>query len=488
VKKLQQSFFKTGRNAGFLLFGITLLGAVLRFWALDAESYWLDETASAIWASGTIAETIALAKADVHPPLYFILLGFWGDIFGRGDFALRTFSVVLGVLCIPLLFVTARELFKKESVAIIAALLLAVSQFHVQFSQEARGYAMMCFLAICSMYLFLRLLKSPTFTKIFFYFLSGIILLYTHLFGALFIITQNIFLLFFKKNFGLSFKRWAAIQIALFVTFLPWLFIIRDQMAAHKEFWILPFQLSSLPQLLLNFSGSLTVWGIIALAIFCSAIAFALWHKRVFLKSEWEFSFVLLWFAVPIIIAIIASILLQPVFMPRFLIGTLPAFLLLAAYGIHLLKIRFLIISAIAILTICSLINSSILLQETNKERWREAVQFTEDLLQPGDTIIFHAGFTDGTYARYAFKNSIEKLRFPREGNDITPHDLDDLRLLIRDKRRIALVLSHSRDANGDIVKVLKEQFAVKHHRVYAHRSAGSHRELEGVEVYFFEK
>ncbi|HYF04400.1 MAG TPA: hypothetical protein VEC36_13535, partial [Patescibacteria group bacterium] len=135
-----------------------------------------------------------------------------------------------------------------------------------------------------------------------------------------------------------------------------------------------------------------------------------------------------------------------------------------------------------------SLINCAILLKEVNKERWREAVHFTENLLKEGDTIIFHAGFTDGTYARYAFKNGIEKLRFPQEGNDIHPYNLDELRSLTRDKKRIALVLSHSRDTNSDIVKVLKEQFAEKHHRVYIHRSAGSHKELVGVEVYFFEK
>lgn len=491
-KALPPNLFKSS----FLLVLITALAAFLRFYALGFESYWLDETASAMWSAGSLAAILQECAGDVHPPLYFILLKFWGEVFGRSDWALRAFSALCGTLAVPVVYFTAQELFKRSSAALAAALLLAVSQFHVQFSQEARSYAMMCFGAVLSTLFFLRLLKTPSFKNVFFYFLAAVLLLYTHLFGAFFIIAHTVFFLLFKNDCKVSFKKWAAIQFTLFITFLPWMFVIRGQMAAHKEFWILPLQISSLPQLLLNFSGSLTVWGVIALVIFCGLIAFALWRKKgsfksdpaFSLKSDPAFSLVVLWFFVPVILALLVSVLLQPVFMPRFLIGTLPAFLLISAYGIDLLKTKSFKTFAIAILTICSLINCAILLHEINKERWREAVHFTENLLKEGDTIIFHAGFTGGTYERYAFKKGIEKIPFPRAGNDITAPELSDLRSVVRDKKHIALVLSHSRDEHGDIVKVLKEQFAEKHHRVYAHRSAGSHKEVVGVEVWVFEK
>lgn len=481
-------FLKTGINAGFLLFIITLLGAILRFYGLTHESFWLDETASAIWAHKPIAEILQM-QGEVHPPLYYLLLSFWVKIFGSSDFSLRSVSALFGTVSIPLLYFTARELFKNKNTALIAALFLAVAQFHLQYSQEARSYTMMVLLVIASMFSALRFLKTGSFKSAVLYILVSILLLYSHNFGAFFLITQNIFFLIFKKEFSVSFKRWILIQTIIAIAFLPWIGVMQRQAAAIEgSYWIEVPGIMSLAQLLLNFSGSLTVWGVITLAVFLSLIGFALWSKRSSFKNDPAFVFAVLWFVMPLLIALIVSVVKQPVFIPRFLIGTLPPFLLLAAYGIDLLKKNSFKNITVAIITICSLINCGILLKETNKERWREAVKFTGSFLKPGDTIIFHAGFIDGAYNHYAFNNGIEHLQFPREGNDITPQNLNELRNTIRDKNRIVLILSHSRDTDGDIVKVLKERFAEKQHRVYAHRSAGSHKELVGVEVYLFEK
>ncbi len=471
-----------------MLLIITLLGAILRFYGLVHESFWLDESASGIWAYRPMSEILQM-QGEVHPPLYYLFLSFWVKIFGGSDFSLRAVSAVFGTLSIPLLFFTARELFKNNRIALIAALFLAVSQFHLQFSQEARNYAMMVFLVTASMYSALRFLKTNSFKSAVLYILVSVLLLYSHNFGAFFLITQNIFFLFFKKQYLISFKKWILVQSIIALAFLPWAGVMQRQAAAIEgNYWIEVPGIMSLAQLLLNFSGSLTVWGIISLVVFLSLIALALWHKRISFKNDPAFVFVVLWFVLPLTIALIVSFTLQPIFVPRFLIGMLPAFLLLAACGIDLLKKSSFKIITVAIITICSLINCGIFLQETNKERWREAVQFTENLLKPDDTIIFHAGFIDGAYNHYAFKNSIEQIQFPREGNDITPENLGELRNIIRDKNRIFLILSHSRDTKGDIVKVLKEQFAEKQHRVYAHLSAGSHKKIVGVEVYVFEK
>ncbi|MES2766345.1 MAG: glycosyltransferase family 39 protein [Bacteroidota bacterium] len=481
-------FLKTGSNAGFLLFIVTLLGAILRFYGLAHESFWLDETASAIWAHKPVAEILQM-QGEVHPPLYYLLLSFWVKVFGGSDFSLRAVSAIFSTVSIPLLYFTARELFKNKNTALISSLFLAVAQFHLQFSQEARSYTMMVFLVIASMYSVLRFLKTGSFKNAILYIFTSVLLLYSHNFGAFFLITQNIFFLIFKREYAASFKKWILVQSIIALIFLPWLGVMMRQAAAIEgNYWIEAPGIMSLAQLLLNFSGSLTVWGIITLVAFLSLIGLALWHKRTSFKSYPAFVFVLLWFVLPLIIALIVSIVKQPVFMPRFLIGTLPAFLLLAACGIELLQKNSFKNIAVAIITICSLINCTILLQETNKERWREAVIFTENLLKSDDTIIFHAGFIDGAYNHYTFKNSTEQVQFPREGNDITPENLIELQNTIRDKKRIFLVLSHSRDTNGYIVKVLKESFAEKQHRVYAHRSAGSHKELVGVEVYVFEK
>jgi len=133
------------------IFWVLLLGLILRLFSLN-QSLWLDEAIGAIavrdysyW--GIITNFI---KGDTHPPLYYLTLKFWTDIFGYSEVAMRSLSVLFGILTIYVVYSIARFMihdlgFRKEKhtlFPLIAALLVATAPLHVYYSQEVRMYAM----------------------------------------------------------------------------------------------------------------------------------------------------------------------------------------------------------------------------------------------------------------------------------------------------------------------------------------------------------
>lgn len=71
---------------------------------------------------------------DKHPVHIYITSAFV-KIFGLGDFTTRLPSAVFGVLGVLVIFILAKYLFKKDLPAYFAALFLAISPYHLQFSR-----------------------------------------------------------------------------------------------------------------------------------------------------------------------------------------------------------------------------------------------------------------------------------------------------------------------------------------------------------------
>src|SRR5262249_6070059 len=137
---------------------IVLFGLALRLYRLDHQSYWGDEVFTlALIKLPWAGMHAAMVKDVVHPPLHYYLLHEWCRMFGLGTLQGRLLSVIFGTLAIPALYFLAKLLFNRET-ALVSALLLAVSQVGIQYSQEARAYAQLLLLTICSAYLFLRAL------------------------------------------------------------------------------------------------------------------------------------------------------------------------------------------------------------------------------------------------------------------------------------------------------------------------------------------
>lgn len=120
---------------------VTAAGAGLRLFRLGHKSLWVDEAISCVLAT-TGNDPVEL------PPLYFKLLGLTIKLAGsEEEWALRLLSALCGIMAIPLVFFLGREAGDRWT-GMAAALILAVSPYHIQISQEARNYSLLCLLAL----------------------------------------------------------------------------------------------------------------------------------------------------------------------------------------------------------------------------------------------------------------------------------------------------------------------------------------------------
>jgi uncharacterized membrane protein len=131
-------------RAFWLVAGLTALGAVLRFAALELQAYHHDEivTASRLLRTTFWHAMDAVGFSESAPPLYYALAWFWTQVTGTGELGLRSLSAVAGVLTIPVAYFIGREL-RGTRAGVLAAALVAVNPMLLWYSQEARAYALL---------------------------------------------------------------------------------------------------------------------------------------------------------------------------------------------------------------------------------------------------------------------------------------------------------------------------------------------------------
>ena len=123
-----------------LLAAITIIGIFLRFYLIDAQSIWLDETTSLFVAEQSVYNIIAGIGFDQHtPPAYYIILHYWLKLFGSSANALRGFSAVFDSINILLIWSVANRLFGYRA-ALYTAAIFAVSPYLIFYAQEGRMY------------------------------------------------------------------------------------------------------------------------------------------------------------------------------------------------------------------------------------------------------------------------------------------------------------------------------------------------------------
>jgi hypothetical protein len=147
-------------RAFWIVAGLTLLAAVLRFATLGAQSLHHDEivTAGRILGGGFGEAMEGVRDSESAPPLYYALAWGWTQLAGTGEFGLRSLSAMAGVATVPVAHLLATEL-RGRRAGIFAAALVAVNPMLLWYSQEARGYALLAFLCAASALYFVRALE-----------------------------------------------------------------------------------------------------------------------------------------------------------------------------------------------------------------------------------------------------------------------------------------------------------------------------------------
>ena len=127
-----------------------MLGLVLRFWRLGEWSLWIDEAHT--WRDATlpmVGDRGFFGSDRGQYPLAFLLVRGLLSLgwIGSDEFGLRAPFAVVGALSVPALALAGRRIVGPTA-AVAAAWLCAVHPWHLFWSQNARGYALMFLFAI----------------------------------------------------------------------------------------------------------------------------------------------------------------------------------------------------------------------------------------------------------------------------------------------------------------------------------------------------
>ena len=146
--------------APWLVITITVIGGLLRIFALGNKGMWLDETFSVWMASHSVAEMLQwIVRIDQHPPLYYLLLHYWIALNGGTPYYVRLLSVLFGAGTIPIIYLIGKRM-SGVVMGLVAAVFLALSLFNIYFAQETRMYTLLTFNAAVAIYALVRLLTD----------------------------------------------------------------------------------------------------------------------------------------------------------------------------------------------------------------------------------------------------------------------------------------------------------------------------------------
>ena len=119
------------------------------------ESLWMDEGLSIGIASQPLFDIPGVLRVDGSPPLYYMLLSVWMDVFGDGPAETQALSVLVALIAVPGGMWAGWSLFGRRA-GLICAALCAVNPFLTGYAQETRMYSMMLVLSLLATAAFLH--------------------------------------------------------------------------------------------------------------------------------------------------------------------------------------------------------------------------------------------------------------------------------------------------------------------------------------------
>lgn len=415
------------------LVGISIVGLLFRLWHLTSISLWHDEAFSALLIKYSWSEMMYRIGLDVHPPMYYIFLRIWHYAFGDSLFALRGMSVLFGIATIVITYYFVKYAFQNKRAALIAAALIAVNPFQIQYVTEARMYTMGAFFAVAATFALTAALRNQTqyylistnevlqkqlkkcFLKYYALFaLMSAILIYTHYYLLFMVAALGMYaLLYCAITFRLQLSKYVYVVLSgilIGLSFLPWLKIFLFQ---YKQvgagYWIPPMDRWSIPSTLYELLIRLpnpTHWMFALIAL----ITIYVLIRTIIKQKETEKWLVLAGFLAPFGGAILFAILAHlkgdssSVYLVRYFIFCSSFYLILIALWLSEFKIKRigqLLIAILIIANVYSIWNYWNELQVQTKPGMAKAAAFLNVNVEPQHKIFVGSSFEFFNYKYY---------------------------------------------------------------------------------------
>jgi MFS family permease len=316
---------------GFLLV-LMLASAFMRTRYLSGQ-FWMDEAITTGISSHSLSAIPGILRHDGNPPLYYMLLHVWIQIFGASESATHALSLLFGLLTIPVGFWAGWSLFGRRA-GIMAAVLLAFSAFLTQYAQETRMYELMGLLGLFATAGFLHGFVFGRRKYLIMFSIALALMLYTQSWGVFFWLGSAIALIpvYLRSDDRRGLLRDAAMSfIGAGILYLPWLPNFLYQAKHTAAPWDSSPHFGAPVQLSRNLLGGDRVSIALLLAATIGvAELFTRAHRR---TREATVMWTLI--AIPVATLALAWVASQitPAWVPRYFAPVLGAIVLLAAFG-----------------------------------------------------------------------------------------------------------------------------------------------------------
>jgi len=252
----------------FSLIAILVFAGFIYFYNLHQESLLTDEYFSFYNARRSLNELVFSHQKESNPntlpPFYEIIMHFWLQLFGLSEFAQRSFSAILGIVSVYVLYRLTRLLFDTKA-GLLAALFASLSFSWFSFFRQNRCYSLFICLTLLSFYLFFYQLKNKGAR---FHFPASIIvnvaLIYTHYFAFLVILIELLLIVFEHKRDKQWIEKILLIYMCIFFAYAPWyanlLYDINREPLMHAKILYPGLRLQLYSILMILFSDFHIIW------------------------------------------------------------------------------------------------------------------------------------------------------------------------------------------------------------------------------------
>lgn len=366
---------------------------------LTQQGLRLDEAQSLWQISNSVPRIINIIAQDVHVPLYHLILHFWVFYLGDNIFTARILSLIFSVLTIPFVYILGKKIFNPK-IAFYATVLTAVSPFLIWYGSEIRMYSLLTLITVINQIFFVDVYKHGRYWAWLGYGITNILGVFTHYYFILILLAQGLFFLLNYKQFpSKSLRKFAATYFVLGVSFAPWLYYVYNlSLSNYSEPLLIK---PGLINIFLTFSEFffgfqsetfnrlvIALWPIVVLLGFL-----ALSRKP---KYTFDAKYVFFLSLAPVAIAFVASIVVRPLYLARYLILTIPSLYLFLAWLFSNYPLKFeKAIKIMVVLTMSvTLLHQTVSTATPVKEQFQQTAEYLNQNVKPDDIIVISAPFT----------------------------------------------------------------------------------------------
>lgn len=330
-------FEKYFRQLFCILLAVAL---VLYLLLIGGTNIGADEAYSLAMARHSVAEICAITAADVHPPLYYILLKFFIQPFGYSLSAAYIFSVIPYMLILLIGGIQIAQIFDKKT-SLVFMFLFLFFPFLLLLIVDIRMYTLAAFFVFMTGIFAYRSYERGKLSDWLIFSIFAAAASYTHYFamvsaGIIYLLLLTGAIVEHRKIV----KKWLMAALLTFCIYLPWLasFVGQILFKVNNDYWIPAVTFSTIVGYIRDIFGASGVRGYIIFSAVSYAVVFL---SVVTSRNKKNIMLSLACLCVPfgtVLVGVLASVLVRPVFVVKYVVPSLPFLVLFMAIGICQLR------------------------------------------------------------------------------------------------------------------------------------------------------